>query len=297
MRELVERGIIHCAQPPLYRVVRKKKVSYYTSEPQMKADVLNLGLEGTELVVKGKSGTLGSKLLRELLDLLVQVEERERIVNRLGMSLGEFLALRDKKQRLPMFRVFVEDQGRYFYSQDELDRFIRAEEKRTGSELEVVGEDEQAEEAAEPAARLEVHEIHVSSELTALARRLRKMGLKLEQFCEPTADSTPAPPFVVRSDGTDRAVGSLSGVLRAVREIGERGLDIQRYKGLGEMNAEQLWETTMDPTRRTMLKVKLEDAASAASADKMFSILMGTNVEPRRKFIEDHALEVRYLDI
>jgi len=294
MRALVERGVIHCAQPPLYRVVRKKKVSYYISEGQMKTDVLNLGVEGSELVVKGKTGTLGNKPLRELLDVLVQIEERERVVNRLGMSLGEFLALRDKKRRLPMFRVFVEDEGRYFYSQDELDGFIRAEEKRTGSELEVVGEDEQAENGAEPAERLEVREIHVSRELSSLTRRLGKIGLKLEQFCEPTTGATAKPAFILRSDGAERPVQSLSGVLRAVREIGERGLDIQRYKGLGEMNAEQLWETTMDPARRTMLRVKLEDAASA---DKMFTILMGTNVEPRRKFIEDHALEVRFLDI
>jgi len=296
MRELVEAGNIYCAQPPLFRVARKKKVSYYTTETQMKADVLNLGLEGASLAVRGGKGTLSGKPLRELLDVLVQIEERERIVNRIGMSLEEFLKLRDRKQGLPVYRVSMEDEGRYFYSQGELDRFLRAEEKRTGSEFEVVTEDDRAENGSERGERLEVHEIHVSRDLNALAKTLKKTGLDLEQFCEPErpAGSTAKPPFVVTSDGADRPVWSLSEVLRTVRELGEKGLDIQRYKGLGEMNAEQLWETTMDPKRRTMMRVKLEDGASA---DKMFTVLMGTNVEPRRRFIEDHALEVKFLDI
>ena len=299
MRELVEQGNIYCAQPPLYRVVWKKKVNYYVTEAQMKADLLNLGLEGAEVTIAGRKETLSARPLRDLLDILAQVEERERVIQRMGMSLREFLALRDKKGAFPLFRVFIEEKGRYFYSQEELEKFIQAEEKRTGAELEVLGEGERAENGAEPAERIEVHELHVSNDLKTLAQGLEKMGLKIEQCCDP--EETPeAPeaaklaPFIVRADSTDRAAWSLSAVLRAIRELGEKGLEIQRYKGLGEMNAEQLWETTMDPARRTLKKVKLE---GAASADKMFTVLMGTNVEARKAFIEDHALEVKFLDI
>jgi len=89
-------------------------------------------------------------------------------------------------------------------------------------------------------------------------------------------------------------VASLRQVLQAVRKLGQEGVNIQRYKGLGEMNASQLWETTMEPGSRTLLRVCLEDAVRA---DEMFSILMGSNVEDRRAFIERHALEVRDLDV
>jgi len=296
MRDLVDKGHIYCAQPPLYRVVWKKKVNYYVSESQMKADLLNLGLEGAELSIQGRKEALSGRPLRDLLEILVQVEERERVVLRTGMSLRDFLALRDKKGVFPIFRVFLEEKGRYFYSQQELDKFIRAEEKRTGTELEVVGEEEHTENGAEAAEHIEVHELHVSNELKVLAQGLEKMGLKLEQYSEPeeAPDEAKPAPFVVRADGSDHPVSSLSMVLRAVRELGEKGLEIQRYKGLGEMNAEQLWETTMDPARRTLKKIKLEDTASA---DKMFTVLMGTNVEARKEFIEDHALEVKFLDI
>ena len=87
---------------------------------------------------------------------------------------------------------------------------------------------------------------------------------------------------------------NLLSILESLRDIGSRGLEVKRFKGLGEMNADQLWETTMDPSRRTLLKVTLD---SAADADRLFSRLMGEEVEPRRQYIEQHALEVRNLDV
>jgi DNA gyrase subunit B len=95
-------------------------------------------------------------------------------------------------------------------------------------------------------------------------------------------------------DNEEKHVNSLKEVLSFVKENGKRGMNIQRYKGLGEMNPQQLWETTMDPEKRTLLKVTVEDAVEA---DEMFTILMGDQVQPRREFIETHALNVRYLDV
>jgi DNA gyrase subunit B len=126
------------------------------------------------------------------------------------------------------------------------------------------------------------------------------MGFSLEQFADPDdavaelPDPSKKPPFVVASDGASRPCWSLSAVLRLVREMGEKGLDIQRYKGLGEMNAEQLWDTTMNPENRILKQVIIDDAEEA---DRLFDILMGDEVEPRKKFIQAQALEVKNLDI
>ena len=99
---------------------------------------------------------------------------------------------------------------------------------------------------------------------------------------------------VLEDNGTEHPVSSLAGILEKVRELGKKGIEVQRYKGLGEMNAEQLWETTMDPAKRTLLRVQLEDAYAA---DDMFKILMGDGVAARKEFIEQHALEITDLDV
>ena len=128
-----------------------------------------------------------------------------------------------------------------------------------------------------------------------LARLRDEFGLRADVLLprEVTGDEPP-PRFVLHRDGESYPLLDLRGLVSTVRKIGEKGMKITRFKGLGEMDAEQLWETTMDPTRRTLMQVRLEDAAAA---NDLFTTLMGDDVEPRREFIEKHALEVKNLDV
>ena len=142
-----------------------------------------------------------------------------------------------------------------------------------------------------------VTRIYEQGELETLARQLVEFGVDLSTW---SVEDPPGPAryrlFVGkrRDDNEPLELDSLLSVLEAIRRAGQKGVDVQRYKGLGEMNYDQLWETTMDPQRRTLLRVQLNDAAEA---DRLFSLLMGESVEPRREFIERHALEVTELDV
>jgi len=141
--------------------------------------------------------------------------------------------------------------------------------------------------------RIEVHEVKT---LNKYLTRLRdEFGLRADVLLprEVTGDEPP-PRFTLHRDGEVYALLDLRALVMTIRKIGEKGMKITRFKGLGEMDAEQLWETTMDPTRRTLMQVRLDDAAAA---NDLFTTLMGDDVEPRREFIEKHALEVKNLDV
>ncbi|GAH71139.1 unnamed protein product, partial [marine sediment metagenome] len=234
------------------------------------------------------------KPLRELMDLLTAIEEQASAVQRWGLSLQEFLAL-EREGKLPAFRVLVDHHQKFCYSEEEMLAFLAEEQKRQGKEVAIAGSDREEEAEKEEGLEAEVIELHGARELERAAKKLKTRGFQLSD-CLPVKDGekTKQPRFVLRAGDREMPADSLLSVLHAVRELGQKGMDIQRYKGLGEMNADQLWETTMDPAKRTLLRVKMEDATIA---DKMFTTLMGQEVEPRRKFIEKHALEVRFLDV
>ena len=138
-------------------------------------------------------------------------------------------------------------------------------------------------------------EFFEAGELEDVLARLKKLGLGVEEYSAPAnGKETPKPHFKLVYDKEQTTLASLQEVLQHIKELGKRGMTLQRYKGLGEMNPQQLWETTMDPAKRTVLKVTADDSVEA---DRMFTVLMGDEVEPRREFIETNALNVRNLDI
>jgi len=141
-----------------------------------------------------------------------------------------------------------------------------------------------------------VTEVFESTELAKQVDRLEKLGLPMTNYTHeaPKPGQEPEPPYTICGEQQAIPVLSLDGLVNQIRELGKKGMTIQRYKGLGEMNPEQLWETTMDPEQRTIVQVVHEDAVEA---DRIFTVLMGDQVEPRREFIENNALNVSNLDV
>jgi DNA gyrase subunit B len=275
MKELIERGRIFIAQPPLFRVQRKKREQYVRTDREMMQALLDMGMEGTTL--QAGSRTFKGQQLKELLEVLVVLSECEKQIMRKGITLEEFVALRNKKGALPELLLRHEGQNHFFYSEEELQSFIGKLSTDKGEEIE--------------AADLDVTELHQGKGLDGALKKLDARGFALKDYLP---DASGKRRFDLDSDGEMIALGGLKELVEAVTALGRKGVDLQRYKGLGEMNPRQLWDTTMNPETRTLLQVRLEDATEA---EERFSVLMGTAVDPRRRFIQRHALEVRNLDI
>lgn len=285
MRELIEKGRIYMAQPPLYLVKRKGNSQYVYNADDLTQTLVRLGLQGTELKIAGRKEPVKGRPLEDLIGILVALEQHISLLRTQGLSFDQLLGLRnDKDGKLPRFRAAFNGDERYFYSEKEMKSFIKTEQDRRKKELAVYEEGEEREEGEENAV--------VIGELGN--EEIEKTILSVEKVCGKKAFVSEKGQFVLVSDSEDKILNSARDILDSVRKIGQKGLDIQRYKGLGEMNPEQLWETTMDPERRTLKRIGIEDAVKA---DHMFTVLMGTKVEPRRAFIEKHALEVRNLDV
>ena len=318
MPRLVAEGHLYVAQPPLYMIQSgKKERRYVHAEDQMQAILIETGLAGASLRAVGgaePAAEIAGERLKVLLDLVAGIEQGLRAFGRRNRSLRQFLAMAYKPEDtskpdpldglLPLY--LVEHQGREdkFYSekarQDYLAgaaQHLRAEaESEPGSAPAAATAKATAQDRpvdGRPVREIELHEVKVLNK--HLARLRDEFGLRAEVLLprEVTGDEPP-PRFVLHRDGESYPLLDLRALVPTVRKIGEKGMKITRFKGLGEMDAEQLWETTMDPARRTLLQVRLEDAAAA---NDLFATLMGDDVEPRREFIEKHALEVKNLDV
>jgi len=296
MPQLVKQGFVYIAQPPLYQIKRKKREEYVEDDAQMTKILIQLGTEDVRLKSLADKKEFTQKQLEEVLELLQQLDKYATSIKRHGGDFEAYLEARDaKSQELPNNLVRIregnEESVHYFHSDEELAAFARK-----NPDLGIFGGEENEEDDKKkegPTRRANHVSLTESKAIIVLLDKLQKKGLKVEHYAP---QGKPLYELVEGSgeDAKVRPLQALPEILAGILEIGRRGVQIKRFKGLGEMNAKELFETTMNPEKRRLLCVDLTDAVEA---EEMFTTLMGDEVEPRRQFIEDNALNVRNLDI
>lgn len=295
MHALVENNFIYIAQPPLYRVARKKTSRYIHSEREMDDYLLELGLSDIQMKVVSQNRILNSQEMKQLTEAILEVENFIFRIERKGIPFKEFLALKNIEDKLPRFQVNLTEGPRFAYSEDEFVALRKSEEEsqrlRHEQTLASIPTTEITDEMRifKPS-RMHFIELYEEDFLETLETQLKSFDLHLNQYL--IVDGILIE--VIEEGGKVIDFHTLRELIDFLRSNGRKGIEIQRYKGLGEMNADQLWETTMDPVKRTLIKVTLPDMIAA---DHMFTMLMGEDVPPRRAFIEQHALSVKNLDI
>ncbi len=315
MPELVKQGKIYIAQPPLYLIKRKKREEYVDDDAQLNKILIDIGSDEVKVKNLADGKVFSSTQLKEILQLLERFAKFSDAIRRHGGDFEDFLAERDPKTgRLPTFMVKVREGNTewatYFPGEEAVREFHEGNRDLNlydDPTPESQDGENPAEAAPEPVAtkaskkapeaarrRAKLIELHESTSAQKLIDELARKGLKIEHY-----SSSDQPIFELVEGEGDKALThplfAIPEILVKILEIGKRGLSIQRFKGLGEMNPKQLFETTMNPEKRKMLKVVLNED-NAVEADRMFTILMGDVVEPRRQFIEDNALNAR-LDV
>jgi DNA gyrase subunit B len=300
MPELVKRGFVYIAQPPLYQIARKKRVEYVDDDAQLNRILIQLGTEEVVLRNVVDQKELSEKHLSEILELLEALDKYANGLRRKGGDFALYLEHRNPRnhewpQHLVKIRQGNEETVHYFQDNEELARFA---EENSDLDLGLSGDAESdtalIERTKNGSSRRARHEeLYERHAIKELLDKLSQKGFNVEHY-----SAQDKPLFeVIEGEGDKQQVRplfSIPEILSAVKEVGRRGLSVKRFKGLGEMNPKELFETTMNPARRKLLRIDLTDAVEA---EEMFTKLMGEEVEPRRQFIEDNALNVRNLDV
>ncbi len=300
MRKLIEGGRIWVARPPLYRVEQKKQTRYVQTIEEMNRELLDRGLDGTKLLVLPAEGDANqapvpfeNDRLHQLMQILDELEHTLVILERRGLSIPTLLA-RLKNGKVPSYRVTLSNHEHWFFDDAEVDAFRQAQ-IAAGRHLLVADETVKTTNGNGHGEVFSVQELHEMKTVNRGLERLAAVGLKPSDLIPAprVAGREPVTRFLLETDGKQQILPHLRVLVAEMRKLGEKGMKVTRFKGLGEMDGDELWETTLDPAKRTLLRVQLDDALAA---DEMFRILMGEKVEPRRDFIQKHALEVKDID-
>ncbi len=309
MYDLVAQGHVYVAQPPLFRVVKGKKARYVQTEDEMKTELLELGL-GDSVFDAGDGQLVEGEAMEKLCRTLAALEDAIIALERRGISLKIHAQRQDPETlKLPVYHVFLGPSEQWFTTRADLDKYVAEQEEKLGHELRIDGgtapTPEPSANGESPSAdgvngeaakgpRLRIVELHEVRTINTLLGDLSELGFSIEALIPEDRTGKEGSRYALRRGDSETGLEDLRGLPTAIRAAGEKGLTITRFKGLGEMNAEELRETTLDPTNRTLLQVKMEDAGAA---DDLFRVLMGDSVEPRRDFIQKHALDVKNLDV
>ncbi len=291
MPQLVKQGFVYIAQPPLYSITRKKKTDYIDDDVQLNRILVQNGVEEVQLKSLADGKEFTQKQLEEILQLLESVDKHTAYVRRQGGDFGDYVEQRSPDGDYPSHLVKVREGNdetvHYFITSEELEAFKARHADLFNGDTEVRRKDG-------PTRRAIYADLHHESKAVAeLMGKLSKKGLSVDHF-----SAQDKPLYELTEGEGERAsvtpLFSIPEILSAVKAVGKKGIQMYRFKGLGEMDAKELFETTMNPVRRKLLRIELTDAVEA---EEMFVRLMGDVVEPRRQFIEDNALNVRNLDV
>ncbi len=287
MPELIERGYIYIAQPPLFKVKKGKTERYLKDENTLNDYLSDLAVEGVEVYIESGQDFVTGRRLQPILKKLIAFEGLANRFHRKRQDPGLVRAFVDEPG---LDRDLLKNRATLTETVQSVKRTLDVFYPQVNPSLEIVPDDEH--QSNKVLCRLQASGVTRSLDVThdllgsADFRELQKLA--------PSAIGLGRPPYKMKLKGVETQYPGTAELLAAILEQGKEGLNLQRYKGLGEMNPVQLWETTMNPESRTLLQVKLEDVTGV---DEIFTILMGDEVEPRRNFIQQHALEVRNLDV
>ena len=293
MPQLVKQGFVYIAQPPLYSVTRKKRTDYVDDDAQLNKILIQSATEEVRLknIADGKEFT--QKQLEEVLELLESLDRHATYIRRQGGDFTDYVEKRSPNGEFPEHMVKIREGNNetvhYFLTNGELDAFKGLHPDLFTGDTEIIDRKREG-----PTRRAKYSDLHHESKAVAeLLGKLSRKGLSVDHYA-----AQDKPLFELIEGEGDRAqvtpLFSIPEILSGVKAVGKKGIQIYRFKGLGEMDAKELFETTMNPAKRKLLRIDLTDAIEA---EEMFTRLMGDEVEPRRQFIEDNALNVRNLDV
>jgi DNA gyrase subunit B len=298
MKGLIENGFVYVARPPLYKIKRRKTEQYIQDDAEMSKILLSLGCEDVKFLRKSDNFIFNEEIIQKIIDQFLKLEMLGVGIQRYGCTLTRLLSQLDQEtKKLPRFlariRTGNEEEIRFFVDTEAKAGFL--ESQNIDSEnLEVISREIEVN-GQKISQRISLHEIYETIEIEKIINECLNLGINHTIF----NDSLERSDFeIILNSGSGEkeekiGITSITKFLETIRKEGRKGLQIQRYKGLGEMNPKQLFETTMDHEKRSLIKVEIADAIAA---DNIFTMLMGEEVPPRRAFIEDNALNVSFLD-